>query len=69
MTAGAVDAGEKPSVISAIAKYHMTERARICVNDSMDIHGGKGICLGPNNWVGRGYQVLPVGITVEARTS
>ncbi len=65
MTAGAVDAGEKPSVISAIAKYHMTERARQCVNDSMDIHGGKGICLGPSNWVGRGYQVLPVGITVE----
>jgi acyl-CoA dehydrogenase len=65
MTAGAVDQGEKPSVISAIAKYHMTERARTCVNDAMDIHGGKGICLGPNNWVGRGYQVLPVGITVE----
>ena len=65
LTAGAVDAGEKPSVISAIAKYHMTERARQCVNDAMDIHGGKGICLGPNNWVGRGYQVLPVGITVE----
>src|SRR3954469_16651328 len=65
MTAGAVDAGEKPSVLSAIAKYHMTERARQCVNDAMDIHGGKGICLGPNNWVGRGYQVLPVGITVE----
>jgi acyl-CoA dehydrogenase len=43
----------------------MTERARQCVNDAMDIHGGKGICLGPNNWVGRGYQVLPVGITVE----
>jgi len=65
MTAGAVDAGEKPSVISAIAKYHMTERARDCVNDAMDIHGGKGICLGPNNYVGRGYQVIPVGITVE----
>ena len=65
MTAGCVDAGEKPSVLSAIAKYHMTERARLCVNDAMDIHGGKGICLGPNNWVGRGYQVLPVGITVE----
>jgi acyl-CoA dehydrogenase len=65
MTAGAVDAGEKPSVVSAIAKYHMTERARQCINDAMDIHGGKGICLGPNNWVGRGYQVLPVGITVE----
>ncbi|HEY5637915.1 MAG TPA: acyl-CoA dehydrogenase [Burkholderiales bacterium] len=65
LTAGAVDRGEKPAVISAIAKYHLTERARICVNDAMDIHGGKGICLGPNNWVGRGYQVLPVGITVE----
>jgi acyl-CoA dehydrogenase len=65
MTAGAVDLGEKPAVVSAIAKYHMTERARLCVNDAMDIHGGKGICLGPNNWVGRGYQVMPVGITVE----
>jgi len=65
LTAGAVDLGEKPAVISAIAKYHMTERARLCVNDAMDIHGGKGICLGRNNWVGRGYQVLPVGITVE----
>jgi acyl-CoA dehydrogenase len=43
----------------------MTEGARACVNDAMDIHGGKGICLGPSNWVGRGYQVLPVGITVE----
>jgi acyl-CoA dehydrogenase len=65
MTAGAVDAGEKPAVVSAIAKYHMTERARKVVDDAMDIHGGKGICLGPNNWVGRGYQVVPVGITVE----
>jgi len=65
MTAGALDAGEKPSVISAIVKYHMTERIREIVNDSMDIHGGKGICLGPNNYVGRGYQVIPVGITVE----
>ncbi len=65
MTAGAVDAGEKPAVISAIAKYHMTERVRKAIDDAMDIHGGKGICLGPNNWVGRGYQVVPVGITVE----
>ena len=65
MTAGAVDLGEKPAVISAIAKYHMTERVRKIVDDAMNIHGGKGICLGPNNWVGRGYQVIPVGITVE----
>jgi acyl-CoA dehydrogenase len=65
MTAGAVDLGEKPAVLSAIAKYHMTERARTCVNDAMDIHGGKGICLGPSNWVGRGYQMTPIAITVE----
>jgi acyl-CoA dehydrogenase len=65
MTAGAVDMGEKPAVLSAIAKYHMTERARTCVNDAMDIHGGKGICLGPSNWIGRGYQMTPIAITVE----
>jgi acyl-CoA dehydrogenase len=65
MTAGAVDLGEKPAVLSAIAKYHMTERARDAVNDAMDIAGGKGICLGPNNWVGRGYQMTPIAITVE----
>ncbi|HEX7055341.1 MAG TPA: acyl-CoA dehydrogenase [Burkholderiales bacterium] len=65
MTAGAVDMGEKPAVLSAIAKYHMTERARMAVNDAMDIHGGKGICLGPNNWIGRGYQMTPIAITVE----
>jgi len=65
MTAGAVDLGEKPSVVSAIAKYHLTERGRSVVNDAMDILGGKGICLGPNNFMGRAYQELPVAITVE----
>jgi acyl-CoA dehydrogenase len=65
MTAGAVDLGEKPAVLSAIAKYHMTERARLSVNDAMDIHGGKGICLGPSNWIGRGYEMTPIAITVE----
>ncbi len=65
MTAGAVDLGEKPSVISAIVKYHATERGRQVVNDSMDVHGGKGICLGPSNYLGRSYQQVPIGITVE----
>jgi acyl-CoA dehydrogenase len=65
MTAGAVDLGEKPSVVSAIAKYHVTERARQVVNDGMDIVGGKGICLGPSNFMGRAYQQIPIGITVE----
>ncbi|MBW7902201.1 MAG: acyl-CoA dehydrogenase [Rhodocyclaceae bacterium] len=65
MTAGAVDLGEKPSVVSAIAKYHVTERARVVVNDGMDVIGGKGICLGPSNFLGRAYQQVPIGITVE----
>lgn len=65
MTAGAVDLGEEPSVISAIVKYHLTERSRQAIDDAMDIHGGKGICLGPSNYLARTYQQTPVGITVE----
>lgn len=65
LTAHAVDLGEKPAVISAMVKYHLTERGRSVVNDGMDIVGGKGICLGPSNFLGRVYQQLPVGITVE----
>ena len=65
LTAGAIDLGEKPSVVSAIVKYHVTERGRQVVNDGMDIIGGKGICLGPSNFLGRAYQQLPVAITVE----
>lgn len=65
MTAGAVDLGEKPSVLSAVIKYHATERMRQVINDAMDVHGGKGICLGPRNYLGRTYQIVPVGITVE----
>ena len=65
VTAGAIDGGEKPSVPSAMLKYHATEFGRMIANDAMDIHGGKGICLGPRNYLGRGYQVVPVAITVE----
>jgi acyl-CoA dehydrogenase len=65
LTAAAVDMGEKPSVISAIVKYHCTERGRVVINDAMDVHGGKGICMGPDNYLGRAYQQTPIGITVE----
>jgi acyl-CoA dehydrogenase len=65
MAAASIDHGEKPSVVGAILKYHSTERSRQIVLDAMDIHGGKGICLGPNNYLGRGYQGMPIGITVE----
>jgi len=61
----AIDCGEKPSVASAIVKYHTTEFGRKLASDGMDIHGGKGICLGPNNYLGRGYEAAPIAITVE----
>ena len=65
LTATAVDLGEKPAVVSGIAKLHLTERGRQVVNDAMDIVGGKGICMGPSNFLGAAYMQLPVAITVE----
>ena len=65
MTAGAIDLGEVPSVPSAILKYHLTETARQVGIDAMDVHGGKGICMGPKNYLARPYQGMPVAITVE----
>jgi acyl-CoA dehydrogenase len=65
ITCAALDQGEKPAVISAIIKYQLTEGMRRIINDGMDIQGGSGICLGPSNYIGRLYQVIPVGITVE----
>ncbi len=64
-TAAVIDTGEKPAVASAITKYHVTELGRTVIEDAMDIHGGKGICLGPNNYLGRFYQSMPIAITVE----
>lgn len=64
-TIAKIDAKEKPAIASAIVKYHVTEFGRKCVIHGMDIHGGKGICLGPNNYLGRGYQTAPIAITVE----
>ena len=65
VTAGAIDQGEKPAVLTAIAKYHITERARQIINDGMDVIGGKGICMGPANFLGGAYMQHPVAITVE----
>ncbi len=64
-TAAAVDRGEKPAVPSAIAKYHCTELGREVARDAMDVHGGKGVILGPTNYLGRGWQAAPISITVE----
>lgn len=64
-TCGAVDSGNKPSVVSAIAKYQQTEMVRQTVNDGMDIVGGKGISRGPRNLLSDGYTSAPIAITVE----
>jgi acyl-CoA dehydrogenase len=64
-TCGAVDRGERPAVVAAIAKYQFTELARKIVNDSMDILGGAGICRGPRNLLANLYIALPIPITVE----
>jgi acyl-CoA dehydrogenase len=65
ITSGAIDQGEKPAVPSAILKYHCTEFGREVCNDSMDVHGGKAIMMGPNNYLARGYLAAPIAITVE----
>jgi acyl-CoA dehydrogenase len=65
MVLSALDQGEVPSVISGVVKQQTMERMREVINHAMDIHGGHGICMGPNNFLGRGYQLIPVGITVE----
>ncbi len=65
LSLSAIDRGEKPSVVSAIMKYHATEAGRLAALDAMDIHGGKGICMGPNNYLANFYQSAPIAITVE----
>lgn len=65
MTAASIDLGYKPAIAGAISKYHVTELSRKVSLDIMDIHGGKGICMGEKNIIARGYQAMPIAITVE----
>ncbi len=65
LTAGAVDSGESPAVLSAVVKAYLTEGMRTVVNDAMDIQAGAGICRGPRNTLALAYQALPIAITVE----
>lgn len=64
-TASAVDQHIKPSIASAIAKYHMTELARSVINHAMDVHAGHAIQIGPKNELANLYFALPISITVE----
>jgi len=65
LTLAALDQGERPAVLSAIVKYQLTEGNRHCINDAMDIHGGKAIITGPGNYLAHAYQATPIAITVE----
>ncbi|MEQ8990555.1 MAG: acyl-CoA dehydrogenase, partial [Pseudomonadales bacterium] len=65
VTTLAIDAGHTPSVVSAIIKSQATFRAREALTDAMDVHGGKGVCDGPSNYLGNLYRAMPVAITVE----
>lgn len=65
LTVAAVDAGISPSVASAIVKCHLTDSGRTVMNWAMDIHAGRGVIMGPNNYLARAYEGIPVGITVE----
>ncbi|MCS3727674.1 acyl-CoA dehydrogenase [Bradyrhizobium betae] len=65
LTCAALNAGVHPAVISGIMKLHATERMRTAVDDAMDIHGGKAVIDGPQNYLGNLHRAVPVGITVE----
>lgn len=65
LTCAALNQGRHPAVISGIMKLHATERMRVVVDDAMDIHGGKAVIDGPQNYLGSLYRAVPVGITVE----
>jgi acyl-CoA dehydrogenase len=64
-TCGGLDSGQKPPVITAIAKYNFTEILRKAVNDAMDILGGAAISRGPRNLLANAYAGVPINITVE----
>jgi acyl-CoA dehydrogenase len=65
LTLVALDQGQRPAVLSAILKHHLTEGSRRCITDAVDIHGGKAAIMGPGNYLAQAYQALPLGITVE----
>jgi acyl-CoA dehydrogenase len=65
VTTAAIDNGARPAVPAGILKAHVTELGRRVANDAMDVQGGKAIMLGPKNYLARGYQSIPIAITVE----
>ena len=64
-TASVIDSGYHPAIASAITKYYLTEFSRTIINDAMDVQAGRGIIIGPRNYLAHGYMSIPIGITVE----
>ncbi len=64
-TNGGLDSGQKPAVVTAIAKYNFTETLRKAMLDAMDILAGAAISRGPRNLIAHGYYGMPINITVE----
>jgi len=65
LTLIALDQGQRPAVLSAALKHHLTEGNRECISDAVDIHGGKAVVTGPRNYLAQPFQAVPVSITVE----
>jgi alkylation response protein AidB-like acyl-CoA dehydrogenase len=65
LTTEGLGLGLKPGVVTAMAKYHMTELGRDVVNTAMDVQAGKAIQRGPQNTLAGAYAALPIAITVE----
>ena len=61
----ALDAGHRPSIISAIVKYRNTQLLQSSSIDAMDVHGGRAVMEGKRNYVSNVYSGAPVAITVE----
>ncbi len=65
LTTEGLGLGLKPSVVTAIAKYHMTELGRDVLTQGMDVQAGKAIQMGPQNTMANAYKAQPIAITVE----
>lgn len=57
--------GGSPSVLTAIAKLHMTEMGRESISHAMDVHAGKAIQCGTDNYLNYFHRSIPIAITVE----
>src|SRR5690606_10530772 len=65
LTARDVDLGEQPPELSPGLRYPLNQPVRERTGHATDIHGGKGIIMGPNNYLARAWQGARIFIPVE----